>query len=106
MYNWLKQNWYRIAIILIMLGAFGDFPYSYYQFLRWATAIASFYLAYSAYKNKKVGWVWIFAIIGILFNPIIPFYLDREAWQFFNLVVAIIYFISIFKFKFNYGQQI
>lgn len=103
--TWLKQNWYRLAIILIMLGAFGDLPYSYYQFLRWATAIASFYLAYFAYKNKKIEWTWIFAIIGILFNPIMPFYLNRETWQFFNLSVAVIYFVSIFKLKLNYGQQ-
>jgi|SRR3990167_10005113 len=97
--NFLKQNWFRVAIILIMLGAFGDHPYSYFQFLRWATAIASFYLAYSAYNKNKTGWTWTFAIIGILFNPITPFYLERETWQVFNLVVAIIYFISIFKFK-------
>lgn len=88
-----------MVIILIMLIAFGDFPYSYYQFLRWATAIASFYLAYSAYKNKRIAWTWIFAIIGILFNPIVPFYLERETWQFLNLAVAVIFSVSLFKFK-------
>ena len=97
--TFLKQDWYRVAIILIMLGAFADNPYSYYQFLRWTTAIASFYLAYLAYENKRVSWTWTFVIIGILFNPIVPFYLAREAWQFFNLAVAIIYFVSLFKFK-------
>ena len=99
MMTWLKQNWYILAIALIMLGAFVDNPYSYYQFLRWTTAIASFYLAYLAYENQRVGWAWTFAIIGILFNPIVPFYLDRETWQFFNFAVAIIYFVSLFKFK-------
>jgi len=97
--TFLKQNWYRVAIILIMLGAFGDNPYSYYQFLRWATAGVSFYLAYLAYENQRVGWTWTFAVTGILFNPIVPFYLERETWQFFNLAVAIIYFVSLFKFK-------
>ncbi len=86
-----------------MLGAFGDNPYSYYQFLRWATAISSFYLAYVAHDNKRGGWTWIFAIIGILFNPIIPFYLDRETWQFYNVLVATIYLVSIFRFSPNKG---
>ena len=95
----LKQNWYRVAIVLIMLGAFGDNPYSYYQFLRWATVIVSFYLAYVAHENKRNGWTWTFAIIGILFNPIVPFYMERETWQFFNLVVAVIYLVSLFKLK-------
>lgn len=99
--SWLKQNWYRIAVILIMLGALGDNPYAYYQFLRWATAIASFYLAYIAYEKNRTGWTWAFSIIGILFNPIVPFYLDRETWQFFNLLVAVVYFISLFKFNYE-----
>lgn len=97
--SWFKQNWYRLAIIIVMLGALGDNPYSYYQFLRWATATSSFYLAYIAYNNQRKGWTWIFAIIGILFNPILPFYLDRETWQFFNLIVAVIYLVSLFKFN-------
>jgi len=97
----LKQNWYRVAIILIMLGAFGDNPYSYYQFLRWATAICSFYLAFVAYNDKRTGWTWTFSIIGVLFNPIAPLYLDRGTWQFYNLTVAVIYFISLFKFKYK-----
>ena len=97
--RFFKQNWYKLAIILIMLGAFGDNPYSYYQFLRWATSIASFYLTYVAYENNRIGWTWTFAVIGILFNPLVPFYLDRETWQFFNVAVAFVYFVSIFKFK-------
>jgi len=97
--TWLRQNWHRLAIILIMLYAFGDNPYSYYQFLRWATAICSFYLAFTAYNSNRIGWTWIFTIIGILFNPIAPFYMSRDSWQFYNLSVAVIYFISIFKLK-------
>src|SRR3990167_2561859 len=99
--NWLKQNWPRLAIILIMLLALGNHPYSYYQFLRWATAICSFYLAYMAYTHKQSGWMWVFIVIGILFNPITPFYLNRETWQFFNMTVAVIYFVSLFKFKYE-----
>ena len=97
--TFLKQNWYRLLVILLMLGAFADNPYSYYQFLRWATAIFSFYLAYRAYENKRNGWTWTFSIIGILFNPIVPFYMERETWQFFNLAVAVIYLVSLFNFK-------
>lgn len=97
--TFLKQNWYRLAIILIMLGALGNHPYSYYQFLRWATAICSFYLAFIAYGDKRIGWTWIFSIIGVVFNPIAPLYMDRSTWQFFNLGVAVIYFISLFNFR-------
>jgi hypothetical protein len=82
-----------------MLLALGDHPYSYYQFLRWITCISAFSLAYLAYGNERNEWMWVFVIIGILFNPIAPFYLDQETWQFYNFAVAFTYFISIFKFK-------
>lgn len=99
--TWLKQNWYRVIVILMMLAALGDHPYGYYQFLRWVAAIISFYLAYLAYSDKKNGWAWVFGAIGILFNPIAPFYLQRETWQLFNLAVAVIYFVSLFKFQYE-----
>jgi hypothetical protein len=103
--TFLKQNWYRVGIVLLMLVALGQHPYGYYQFLRWATAISSFYLAYLAYSDKKNGWAWTFGAVGVLFNPISPFYLDREKWQLFNLAIAVIYSISIFKFKLNHEQH-
>ena|SRR3989344_8932510 len=103
--NWLKENWFRVGIVLMMLVALGDQPYSYYQFLRWVTTITSFYLAYYAHTNKNVTWTWIFIVVGIFFNPIVPFYLEKETWRFFNVTVAAIYFISLFKFKLNHEKD-
>jgi len=95
--NWLKQNWFKILAILFLLGALGNWPYSYYQLLRWVILGAGAYGAYLAYNNHKNLWAWIFGIIAILFNPIIPSYLSRDTWQPIDIIVAIIFFISLFN---------
>ncbi len=93
--NWLKQNWFKILAILFLLGALANNPYVYYQFLRWLILVIGAYSAYSAYKLGKKAWTWIFGAIAILFNPIIPFYLQRNTWQLIDIIVAVIFFVSL-----------
>ena len=77
------------TISILMLIALGDNPYSFYTFLRIATAIVMVYLAYKTYENdEKDGLVWIFGAIAILFNPFIPVYLSREVWAPIDIIVA------------------
>jgi len=92
----IKENWYKILAIALLLIAIGDHPYSYYQFLRWAILIIAGYSAYLAYNNRKVGWAWIFGVIAFLFNPIFPFYLEKTTWQFIDGITAVIFAISMF----------
>jgi len=94
--NWLKNNWFNIVAILFLLGALGDNPYSYYQFLRWIILAIGAYSAYLAYNAGKKAWTWTFGAIAVLFNPIIPFSFQRETWQIIDVIVALIFFISIF----------
>jgi hypothetical protein len=93
--NWLYRNWYKLLIIVILLWALGDNPYGYYQFLRWALLISGAYLAYKAYEPGKWIWFWIFGIIALLFNPIFPFYIDKEVWQMIDVIVAVVFLASI-----------
>ena len=94
--DWFKNNWFRIVAILFLLGSFGDNPYSYYQFLRWIILAIGAYSAYLAYDAGKKIWAWIFGIIAVLFNPIVPFYMQRETWQSIDVLVTMIFFTSLF----------
>jgi len=94
--NFFKNNWFKIVAILFLLGALADNPYGYYQFLRWAILIIGAYSAYLAHNTGKKVWVWVFGIIAVLFNPIIPFTFQRGTWQIIDVVVAIIFFTSLF----------
>ena len=98
--NFLKQNWFKILAILFLLGALANNPYGYYQFLRWVILVVGAYSAYLAYNAGKKAWVWILGIIAVLFNPIIPFTFQRDTWQTIDVIVAVIFFVSIFnKYK-------
>jgi hypothetical protein len=48
------------------------------------------YLAWQDYKKKNDfnGWSLILSLVALLFNPIIPVYLDRGSWFIIDLAVA------------------
>jgi len=99
--NWFEDNWFKIIAVLFLLGAIANNPYVYYQFLRWIVLGVGGYSAYLAYNSRRKIWMVIFGAIALLFNPIIPFYFSRSAWQSIDIIVAIIFLISIFKIKTN-----
>lgn len=84
--SWLKNNWYVLFAIAFLLGSLGDHPYGYYQLLRWVVVIVAFYSAYIASQKGSSVWMWILITLGILFNPIRPFYLERETWIIFDVL--------------------
>ena len=102
--NLLKNNWFKVLAILFLLGALGDNFYGYYQFLRWIVLGVGAYSTYLAYNSENKIWMWAFALITLLFNPIIPFYLSKDMWQVIDVIVAIIFSVSIFKIK-NYERK-
>ncbi len=91
---------FKAVAVLLLLWAFTDHPYSYYQILRWVVCGFTAYCAYLAYEKKDNTWTWIFSIIAVLFNPIVPFYFERETWQIIDVITAVIIFVSIFKKNF------
>ena len=85
----------RLTSAVLLLIALGNHPSSYYAILRWVVSGSSIYSGWVLSRLKKHNWGWFFFIAGILFNPVIPFYLDRSTWQLIDIVAAIIFFISL-----------
>src|SRR4030042_4975609 len=97
MQTFLKENWFKIVAIILLLGALGYWAYGYYQVLRRSIMIIGAYSAFMAYEKEKIAWAWIFGIIAVLFNPIIPITFSKNIWQLIDVIVAIIFFISLFS---------
>jgi len=93
----IKDNWYKVVAVILLLWALGSHPYGYYQLLRWVVAIVAAYSAYQAYEHKKNFWTWTFVAMAILFNPIMPFYLERETWQILDVAAAVVFGVSLYK---------
>ncbi|MFA5460242.1 MAG: DUF6804 family protein [Candidatus Paceibacterota bacterium] len=88
-----------LCIIALLLAIPSIWPYGYYQLLRWLIAGIAVFIAYIASELEKRIWVWIMAIIAILFNPIVPIHLVKETWVVIDFIVAIMFMISLFKIK-------
>lgn len=87
-----------IAIFLLLIALL-PMPYGYYTLVRICICLYSAFLAYKSWEEKIDIWMWIFIVIAVLFNPIIPIYLNRELWAIIDIVIAIVFFISISQLK-------
>ena len=72
----------EIVLALVLLGALGDQPASYYQNLRILVFLGGAYLT-NYYKSAHVFAIPT-AVMAILFNPILPFSFDKDTWGLFN----------------------
>ena len=90
-----KQFSYISLLILIL--AFFDMPYGFYQFLRLFIFTTSLYILFKNVNKKEfqIGWI----ICATVYNPIIPLYLSRENWKIINIVTAIFILTWLYKIK-------
>lgn len=79
----------------LLLIAIAELPYGYYIFLRIIVFIVSA-ICVIEYFEKRNFFVYIFSMIAILFNPIIPIHLDKETWIPIDIITSLIFIISIF----------
>ena len=88
-----------IVAAVILLGALGDWPYGYYQLLRWITCGAAVWVAFLAYDWKKKWAMVLFSILAVLFNPLLPIHLSRDLWQPIDLICSILFVVIGFILK-------
>ncbi len=69
-----------IAAVMLVLAAFEKQPDSFYTFLRWICCAVFTYSGVVSFQMKRVLWLWVFAVLAVLFNPIFPLGLDRTQW--------------------------
>lgn len=69
--------------------AIAPLPYGYYTFLRIAVTVIAIGVAVISARNQKTGWIWAAAPIALLWNPIFPVYLSRQAWAPIDVFAAL-----------------
>lgn len=79
------------AIILLLVASFNDFlSRGFYQILRISVCGVSGYSSFKSWKEKHYNWAWAFGIIAVLFNPVAPIELDKDAWKQIDFFIALI----------------
>jgi hypothetical protein len=69
-----------IAAVMLVFAAAEKQPDRFYTLLRWICCAVFAYSAVTSFQMKRVLWLWIFAVLAVLFNPIFPLGLDRTQW--------------------------
>lgn len=66
----------------MLLVALLPLPYGYYTLLRLIVCAAALLLAWQEHKaaGRFSGWAVGLALLGLLFNPLLPVHLGREVW--------------------------
>ena len=92
---------YLLLICSILLFiALADLPIGYYTFLRIVITIGAIAVIVAEYKNGFSFWVITFGLIAIIFNPLIPIYLNnKDTWVPIDIMVAILFIIKSFTNK-------
>lgn len=83
-----------LIVAAMLLIAIAPLPYGYYQLLRWVTCGVAVFIAIQAYSWKKIWAIWLFAVIAVLFNPLIPIHLTKEIWQPIDIICALAFGVS------------
>lgn len=81
----------------MLFGCLVDFPYGYYQFVRFAAMVGFGYLAYNANEQEAKNEVLIYLALAILFQPFFKIALGRALWNVIDVVVGIGLIVSLFK---------
>ena len=69
-----------IAALMLIFAAAEKQPDSFYTLLRWVCCAVFAYSAVTSLQMKRMLWLGIFAVLAVLFNPIVPLGLDRTQW--------------------------
>lgn len=85
----------------LLLVALANLPIGYYTFLRIVVTLGAIGAIVTEFDKGLFFWMFIFGIIAIIFNPIIPIYLhDKSVWMPIDLVCSGIFAIkSVLLFK-------
>ena len=88
-----------ICAVLLFL-ALANLPIGYYSLLRFVVTIGAVAVVITELEKGIGFWVIAFVIIAILFNPVLPIYLnDKSAWMPIDMIVGILFLIKTFIYK-------
>ncbi len=79
----------KILISFLLLLAVFGLPYAFYIFLRIIVFTSMIFFIFTEYKTIDKWITFIYVILAVLFNPIIPVYLTKEIWFYIDILSAI-----------------
>lgn len=88
-----------LSTLFVILGLVG-LPYSFFMLLRIVLCITAVIGVKRALEAQKKNWVWVYAILAVLYNPILPVHLGSKGlWVIINLTTVVLFWVGLFQFE-------
>ena len=87
----------KLILTILLFGCLVDFPYGYYQFVRFAALVGFGYLAYNTNEQGAKNEAYIYMALAVLFQPFFKIALGRALWNGIDVLVGIGLIVSLFK---------
>jgi uncharacterized membrane protein (DUF441 family) len=83
----------------MLVVALAKLPYGYYTALRWVTCAVAVYVTFLGVAGEQIWAAWPFALIALLFNPVLPVHLTRGIWRPLDIAAAALFVASAFVIR-------
>lgn len=91
------NNIIKIILAILFLLCLLDFPYGYFQFVRFAALLGFAFLAFDANQSSKQVEMVVYIALLLMFQPFIKLSLGRTIWNVVDVIVAIGLIVSVIK---------
>jgi hypothetical protein len=95
-----------ISILLLFLALSRRWPFGFYTLLRLTVCASAVYIAFQAHRFNRAVWTWVLGGVAVLFNPIVPIYMRRTQWRWFDLLALLAFMISLGVVRHKTGTMI
>ena len=79
----------KSILAILLLLCLLDWPYGYYQFVRFAAMVGFAYLAFNANQKQNSTQVFFYIALALLFQPFFKIALGRVLWNVVDVIVAV-----------------
>ena len=86
----------KLILTILLFACLLDFPYGYYQFVRFAALVGFGYLAFKSNEQGYKNEAFVYLALAVLFQPFIKIALGRTIWNIVDVIVGIGLFVSLF----------
>lgn len=92
MHTTLVKPTIKLVLAAFFLGCLADWPYGYYQFVRFAGMVGFVMLATLDKENQILLILWVSS--AVLINPFLKIHLGREVWNLVDVLWAVVLLAS------------
>lgn len=99
--SWKMNKYLTFSVILrfvtacLLFWAIASHPYDYYILVRWITFGVGLFCIFIAYGVNNNAWIFLFGLLALIFNPIIPLHLSKNVWHIIDIISGILLIVSV-----------